>query len=99
VPPRNETELVIAGIWRELLGLENLGIYDNFFELGGDSLLAVQVCSRLRSALGKGLPLQTIFDSPTVARLAAAARTVGRPVQGGNGDHQSLGTNREQHVI
>ena len=99
MPPRNETELVIAGIWRELLGLEKLGIHDNFFELGGDSLLAVQVCSRLRSALGKGMPLQTFFDSPTVARLAAAAGTVGRPVQGGNGDPKPLSTSREQHVI
>jgi len=72
VAPSNEIEQTIANIWRELLGVEQVGIHDNFFELGGHSLLAVQVTSRLREVFQAEVPLQSIlFDAPTVAGLAA----------------------------
>jgi len=72
VPPRNEAEQIIAGIWQELLGIEPIGVHDNFFELGGQSLLATQVVARVRTALKTDLPLRRFFEEPTVAELAHA---------------------------
>ncbi|MCP3958279.1 MAG: amino acid adenylation domain-containing protein [bacterium] len=71
VAPRNPTEEVLAEIWREVLGVERLGVHDNFFRLGGHSLLATRVTSRLRRALGVEVAPRAVFEHPTVARLAA----------------------------
>jgi acyl carrier protein len=49
-----------------------ISVHDNFFELGGHSLLATQVVSRIRKNFKKKLQLRTIFDSPTIAKLAPA---------------------------
>jgi amino acid adenylation domain-containing protein len=70
VAPRNDIEAAIAGVWRDLFGIEQIGAFDNFFDLGGHSLLATQLASRLRRAFSIELPLASIFDSPTVAGLA-----------------------------
>ena len=61
----------IAGIWQELLGIGQIGIHDNFFELGGHSLLATQVISRIRNAFSIEVPLRRIFESQTLAEMAA----------------------------
>ena len=70
VAPRTLVEEVLAGIWSQVLGLEQPSIHDNFFELGGHSLLAVQVISRVRDAFGVELPLRYLFEAPTVSSLA-----------------------------
>ncbi|MFN6485180.1 MULTISPECIES: non-ribosomal peptide synthetase [unclassified Nostoc] len=72
VPPQNSTEEVLAGIWAKVLRLEQVGIHDNFFELGGHSLLATQVMSRVRQAFQIEIPLQLLFENPTIATLAQA---------------------------
>lgn len=72
VPPRNPIEEILAGIWIKVLGISQVGIYDNFFELGGHSLLATQIITRIRNLFQVELPLQTLFDSPTIAELASA---------------------------
>nr|QEO73980.1 AMP-dependent synthetase and ligase [uncultured bacterium] len=70
VAPRTDAERVLATIWAELLGLEQVGVEDNFFELGGDSIISIQVVSRAREA-GLTLTPGDIFRNPTVAGLAA----------------------------
>ncbi len=67
--PQGETEIALAAIWRELLGIEQVGRYDSFFALGGHSLLAVRMMNRI-AALGIELPLTTLFKSPTLAAFA-----------------------------
>ncbi|BCY09674.1 type I polyketide synthase [Actinoplanes sp. L3-i22] len=70
VAPRSDLEREIAEIWQQLLGIAPVGVFDDFFDLGGHSLLAIQLISRLREQLRVELPIQMIFDAPTVARLA-----------------------------
>ena len=71
VPPRNKTEERLVEIWKEVLGLERIGVNDNFFKLGGHSLLATQVISRMRDVFPNAPALQSIFELPTVAGLAS----------------------------
>ncbi len=70
VQPRNPFEEMVAQIWRDFLGIAVIGIYDDFFALGGHSLLATRVIARLQTMLQITLPLQLLFESPTVAGLA-----------------------------
>ncbi|MFE4367883.1 amino acid adenylation domain-containing protein [Streptomyces sp. NPDC056835] len=73
--PRDPGEELVAGIWAEVLGLESVGVLDNFFDLGGDSILSIQVISRVREVFAVDLPARTLFDNPTVADLASAVET------------------------
>jgi acyl carrier protein len=70
VAPRTPVEEVLSGIWEQVIGVDQVGVTDSFFELGGHSLLAVQVISRVRNAFGVVLPLQNLFEAPTVAGQA-----------------------------
>ena len=65
-------ERAMLGIWQEALGIAVTGVDANFFELGGNSLAAARVRSRLSAACGVDVPLQLVFDHPTVTALAAA---------------------------
>jgi acyl transferase domain-containing protein len=71
-----ETQRIIASFWRELLGLDALGIDDNFFELGGHSLLATGLLSRIAASLGVSMPLRSIFEAPTVRLLSERVDTL-----------------------
>ncbi|HEY2292550.1 MAG TPA: amino acid adenylation domain-containing protein, partial [Thermoanaerobaculia bacterium] len=70
-PPRTPLEERLAAIWREVLGVERIGVHDDFLALGGHSLLAVRVLSRVQEALGIAVPMRDFFAAPTVAGLAA----------------------------
>ena len=71
VAPSTPTEVELAHIWSEVLGVQSVGIHDNFFDLGGHSLLATQVVSRARRRFETDLALRALFEAPTVAGLAA----------------------------
>src|SRR5215213_6580857 len=70
-PPQTVTEEMVAGIWREVLQIESVGVNENFFERGGHSLLATRVVLRLHEAFDQEFTLQNFFEGPTVAQVAA----------------------------
>ncbi len=72
VAPRTAIEEVVAGIWSDVLGLEEVGVEDNFFELGGHSLLAMTIIARVASSFRVEIPVRRIFETPTVAALSSA---------------------------
>ncbi|KOY61429.1 hypothetical protein AM629_13925 [Photorhabdus heterorhabditis] len=67
--PQGETEIALATIWHELLGIGQISRHDNFFALGGHSLLAVRMMNRI-AALGIKLPLSTLFEFPSLSAFA-----------------------------
>jgi amino acid adenylation domain-containing protein/non-ribosomal peptide synthase protein (TIGR01720 family) len=81
--PQNEIQQRLAEVWKEVLGVKQVGINDNFFELGGDSILSIQVVSRAAKA-GLKLTPQQLFERQTIALLAEAAERLeaGRAEQG-----------------
>lgn len=91
VTPRSPVEEALARIWAEVLKLEQVGVHDNFLDLGGDSLLATKLISRLREELQMDLPFRVLFESPTIAQLAAWADVAagGVEVHTIPGDHDS----------
>ncbi|MGM9334861.1 non-ribosomal peptide synthase/polyketide synthase [Streptomyces murinus] len=80
--PRTDTECRVARIWADVLGIEEVGADDNFFALGGDSILSMQVVSRLRRD-GLHVATRDLFTHQTVAELAAVVRTAPRPSDDG----------------
>lgn len=71
VPPSNDLENTIAGIWMELLGLTQVGRTDNIFDIGANSIMTAQANQRLSKTLGRRVSLVSMFRYPTVETLAA----------------------------
>ncbi len=69
--PRNEIEKVLVKFWQELLGVDEIGVHDDFFELGGHSLIAVRLFNKIKKSYSVDFSLATLFETPTVAQLAA----------------------------
>jgi non-ribosomal peptide synthetase component F/thioesterase domain-containing protein/SAM-dependent methyltransferase len=72
--PRDAVELVVAGVWEEVLNVRSIGVHDNFFEIGGHSLLAMRVVSRLQKRFDDGIDLALLLTHPTVAEMATMIR-------------------------
>jgi len=68
--PQADIEKQLAKIWGEVLSIEQVGIHDNFLDLGGHSLAASRVISRAIQTFRLELPVNALFDAPTVARMA-----------------------------
>ena len=71
VAPRNPLELKLTQIWSEVLGIDSIGIEDNFFVLGGQSLLAISLFNKIEQEFNQTLPLNILFQAPTIEKLAA----------------------------
>ena len=88
-PPRTETERIVATIWGEVLRASSVDIHDDFFESGGDSLIAMQLVSRLRNRFGAILTLRDLFQTPTVRGIATLIEAASEQVAadaGGNAE-------------
>jgi acyl transferase domain-containing protein len=68
--PRNDTERLVAAAWQDLFGIAEMGVHDNFFEADGHSLLAIQIVARLAKDTGVKLPVNAMFEAPTIAQIA-----------------------------
>ena len=77
VAASDELELKLTRIWEKVLNLRPVGVDDNFFDLGGHSLLAVRLFAQIEKSFGKNLPLATLFQAPTVKKLARVLRGEG----------------------
>jgi len=77
--PQGSTEHAVAQLWSEMLRVSGVGRHDSFFELGGHSLLAIRMMSQLGSRHGWELSIRQVFETPTVAGLAAALTAQSNP--------------------
>jgi amino acid adenylation domain-containing protein len=77
IPPRDDVERRLLRIWERVLGVSPISVESNYFDLGGHSLLAPRLFGQIEKAFGRKLPLATIFQAPTVEKLAAILRQGG----------------------
>jgi acyl carrier protein len=70
--PQGDLEIVLAALWCDVLGVEDLQRNSNFFELGGDSIRATRITARVHSTLTVKVPVSLVYTCPTVAEYAAA---------------------------
>ncbi|HEX2252339.1 MAG TPA: AMP-binding protein, partial [Thermoanaerobaculia bacterium] len=76
VAPRTPVERRLAEVWCDVLGVAEVGVHDSLFDLGGNSLVAIQLVSRIRQDLGVEIPLRQLFQEPSVAALARRVSAV-----------------------
>lgn len=69
--PCTSTQQRLAGLWSQLLGIEEVGIDEEFFDLGGTSLLAVRLINAIQAEFGQSLPLASLLQHGSIARLAS----------------------------
>jgi len=78
VAPGSELEENLVGIWEEILGIGEVGVYDDFFELGGHSLMFTQVLSRLKKITTVSISLKDLFNKPTIRGIAEKIEEKGK---------------------
>jgi amino acid adenylation domain-containing protein/non-ribosomal peptide synthase protein (TIGR01720 family) len=71
IAPKSQIESQLCSIWSEVLDLKRIGVEDDFFRLGGDSILSIQICSRIRN-IGYDCSIKSIFEHRTIAALIQA---------------------------
>jgi amino acid adenylation domain-containing protein len=82
VPANDSLEEKLVSIWRQVLGVDRVGVNDNFFSLGGHSLLAVRLFAEIEKLTGWNVPLLTLFESPTIRQLADVIRRMQSEMRG-----------------
>ncbi|GGP85893.1 non-ribosomal peptide synthetase [Streptomyces griseomycini] len=76
--PRDATEITLARMWTEILGIPEVGVHDNFFDVGGHSLLAVRLSAAVREEWGVEIPISELLRQGTIAELATLVRRGGQ---------------------
>ncbi len=94
--PRNSVEEVLADIWADVLGLDQVGVHDNFFELGGHSLQAIQLVSKMSAAMNRNLSVNIILSYPTIAALAGALKS--QPATGSEDSSNKIYSKPKEHT-
>lgn len=69
-PREIKEEQILAGIWQNVLDIEQVGIHDNFFDLGGASIQSIQIVAKSNIS-GLRLSVENIFEYQTIAGLTA----------------------------
>jgi amino acid adenylation domain-containing protein len=80
--PRTAAEAAVTDVWKDVLGVDRIGLDTSFFDLGGHSLLATQVVSRLREMYAVEVPVKTFFEAGTVRGVARAIEQARRESEG-----------------
>ncbi|MGB8346062.1 MAG: SDR family NAD(P)-dependent oxidoreductase, partial [Ktedonobacteraceae bacterium] len=80
VAASGDYEQTITEIWKQVLGLENVGLYDNFFDLGGNSLIGLQLIARLKKAFHVQIPAVILFEAPTISAQVKYLQPAPEPV-------------------
>jgi acyl carrier protein len=78
IAPGSELEENIVKIWKEILGIGEIGVYDDFFELGGHSLIFTQILSRLKKITPVSISLKDLFDKPTIRGISEKIHEKGK---------------------
>ena len=74
-PPAVDVEqALLAEIWKDVLGVQEIGLRDNFFDVGGHSLLAARLTTQIQNVTGRKIPVSSIFRAPTIEALARLLR-------------------------
>jgi acyl carrier protein len=96
-----EIERSLAGIWEQILGEEGSGadVNESFFELGGNSLMMIQLITRINLELGWKIPVKDAFESPTIRHLATLISLSSKTAQVTASVHQQLGEDEAEEVI
>ena len=97
MPPNNDAERQLQPIWEQVFGSKPIGVTENFYDLGGHSVVAAILMSRIETELGHHLPLEALFQAPTIRGLGNAIQTQLELGRGGvlvplqtKGDHPPL---------
>jgi hypothetical protein len=96
VAPQDDVQRKICGVWREALGVEQVGVDDSFFELGGHSLLAIQVVARLNGDFGTAIPVAKLYEGLTPAFFADLVREARPSVAAGDPDDSGQRQERQK---
>ncbi len=80
IEPSTSTEVALAIIWKEVLRFDSIGVNDNFFEIGGNSLLVIQLVSKIKNVLGYKVKVQEVFQFPTITGLASLIENTGESI-------------------
>ncbi len=78
--PHNALEKALAILWAQVLGVEQVGRTQSFFDLGGQSLLAMRLAAEIGEMFQVKIPLSMIFEYPSVAAMAEAITSLGKPL-------------------
>jgi len=90
VAPEGEIEEKLAGFWRDLLGVGQVGAEDSFFDLGGHSLIAVRLFAMIRKTWGLDFPISVLFEAPTIRQCAGLIAASGAATETGEESAQAL---------
>ncbi|MHB8063935.1 MAG: condensation domain-containing protein [Ruminiclostridium sp.] len=103
--PRNETEKVMVEIWKEVLGLEKVGINDNFFETGGHSLKAIILISKIAKEFSKEVTINDLFRMPTISEITEFVKNADKnkftkiDITSNNGEYEASSAQKRMYML